>query len=149
MTLCCWKQFYASWDRSVQHEVLLCDWKGFLCKLGRICETGNALIQLGTILCKFGQISATGNASMQLKNNIIRVWTDLCVRKCSYRLTWSGFKTIVYHNWCLNRNWFISNWKSCDANNQTRTLLLVLYIWARASTNVRFRMILRYENWFL
>ena len=84
--LCSWKQFCASWVRSMQKEMLIYRWKQFYARFdsfGQICATGITLMLLETILHEFGQICATGNSPIVLYswNDFMRVWTNLCYRE--------------------------------------------------------------------
>ena len=52
MTLCAWKQFYASLDRSLRQEMLLCYWKQFYASMDRS-------VQQEMVLSSWNQINAT------------------------------------------------------------------------------------------
>ena len=102
LTLCNWKQFYTSSDRSVWQEVLLCNWKRFyasldrcvrlemlLCSWKRFYASLDGSVQLEMLLCSWKRFYASLDGSVRLEM-LLCSWkrlhaslTDLCNWKCS------------------------------------------------------------------
>ena len=78
MLSCCWKQFYASLDRSVRQEMLLCSWE-------RLCTSLDRSVRQETLSCRWKRFYANMDGSVR-QEMVLCSWNQIYTTDCWHEL---------------------------------------------------------------